>query len=155
MYHRLCWATMTANDFSTQTHLPWMKNRKIKGYHSRDLSKLHNSNPYPKHLTISHIPSHSARMLCESDTSRGADFVAINDYETLFCDMTENDWLMFATKSIFVPASIWRKRRWGMLGLDFRGETCCIVTSYQPRDTRLIKNGNRSCMDSIDIRPAS
>jgi hypothetical protein len=66
-----------------------MKNRKLKRYHSRDLSKRHNSNPYPKYLTISHIPSHSARMLCESDTSKGADFVAINDYETPFCYMTQ------------------------------------------------------------------
>lgn len=28
-------------------------------------------------------------MLCESDSSRGADFVAINDEEKLFCDMSE------------------------------------------------------------------
>lgn len=46
------------------------------------------SNPWPSHLTVSHLPAHSARVLCESETSKGADFVAINDNETLFCDMT-------------------------------------------------------------------
>ncbi|KAF2823854.1 hypothetical protein CC86DRAFT_408874 [Ophiobolus disseminans] len=69
--------------------LPWLKDKKQKREHGRHFKRNYISNPYPERLTISHIASHSARMLCESDASRGADFVAINDEEKLFCDMSE------------------------------------------------------------------
>lgn len=57
--------------------------------HGRHFQICYISNLYLEDLTILHMPSHSARELCESDSSRGADFVAINDREKLRCDMSE------------------------------------------------------------------
>lgn len=46
------------------------------------------------------MASHSARRLCESETSRGADFVALNDNEMLFCDMGQKRLVDVCDKTI-------------------------------------------------------
>ena len=67
-----------------------MKHRRSKRNHARDMQHSSNrtSNPFQLYLTVSHLSGHSARLLCESNTSRGADFVAIHENGMLFCDMT-------------------------------------------------------------------
>ncbi|KAF2871057.1 hypothetical protein BDV95DRAFT_494990 [Massariosphaeria phaeospora] len=71
------------------TTLWWREGENKKRNHPRDFAELPNSNPYPDHITVSHMEGHSARELCESLTSRGADFIAINGKEKLFCDMAK------------------------------------------------------------------
>ncbi|KAF2002762.1 hypothetical protein P154DRAFT_430503 [Amniculicola lignicola CBS 123094] len=70
--------------------LPWLNNGKAKR-HPRDFQEgeLPKSNNKPDALTVSHLPGHSARELCESVTSLGPDFVVDNGEEKLFCDMTK------------------------------------------------------------------
>ncbi|MCJ1367919.1 hypothetical protein MMC16_007055 [Acarospora aff. strigata] len=48
--------------------------------------KRENSNNRPGHLVLSNIEGHSAKELCESETSLGADFVSTA--EGVYCDMT-------------------------------------------------------------------
>lgn len=45
------------------------------------------SQTLPNHLVISNITTHSAREVCQSETSVGPDFVSL--HEGLFCDMTD------------------------------------------------------------------
>jgi hypothetical protein len=71
------------------TRLWWVEEgQQQKRDHPRDFAELPDSNLFPGHVTISHMDAHSARTVCESLTSRGADFVAINGKEKLFCDMS-------------------------------------------------------------------
>ena len=48
-------------------------------------NKRTTSNPSPEHLVVSGRPGHSAKELCESETSYGADFVST--VEGIYCDM--------------------------------------------------------------------
>lgn len=74
------------------TYFPWITNGKTKR-HPRDFKEgeLPKSNNKPDVLTISHLPGHSARELCESITSHGPDFLVDNGEEKLFCDMTRKE----------------------------------------------------------------
>jgi hypothetical protein len=78
------------NGYPDGSNLPWLKNGKAKR-HPRDFheDELPKSNNKPDVLTVSHLPGHSVRELCESVTSLGPDFLIDNGEEKLFCDMTK------------------------------------------------------------------
>lgn len=78
------------NGYPDGSNLPWLKKGKTKR-HPRDFQdgELPKSNNKPDVLTVSHLPGHSARELCESVTSLGPDFLVDNGEEKLFCDMTK------------------------------------------------------------------
>lgn len=50
------------------------------------------------HLIVSHFENHSAKLLCESESSIGADFVSI--VEGIYCDMACKEWWPTCTTSL-------------------------------------------------------
>lgn len=69
-------------DGASTGQLPPKNKRKRRG----NVAKRHH---FPGKLVTSAKPAHSARELCESDTSMGPDFVS--SHEGLFCDMSEKE----------------------------------------------------------------
>jgi hypothetical protein len=53
---------------------------------------------HPGHLVISHLESHSAKEVCESETSMGPDFVST--IEGVFCDMEQKEWWYLCSSEI-------------------------------------------------------
>jgi hypothetical protein len=68
------------------------------------------------HLVISAYAQHSAQEVCESDTSRGPDFVSLN--EGLYCDMVEKK--LWNTCSPNVTQVCFDTEQGQMRGINFR-----------------------------------
>jgi hypothetical protein len=65
---------------------------------SSRLLKRDTSNNRPGHLVISDFETHSAKEVCESDTSVGFDF--ISTVEGVFCDMDTKEWWYLCSANI-------------------------------------------------------
>ena len=83
---------LTYNPDGSDTDLSKVIDKATKRRDNRSFRhfKRDNRNNRPGHLVISSIKTHSAKELCESQTSMGPDFVST--VEGLFCDMEVKEW---------------------------------------------------------------
>ncbi|KAF2183549.1 hypothetical protein K469DRAFT_582486 [Zopfia rhizophila CBS 207.26] len=106
--------------YPDNTALWWREEGQKKRNHPRDFTELPNSNPFPDHVTVSHMDAHSARDLCESLTSRGGDFAAVHGKEKLFCDMTKKQLFDVCDEDITTACFDHEKRSFRDVGAKIR-----------------------------------